>query len=91
MFGGNDSFLLGAGSGLLAIAHIAVGVGVYYRNLVALRLSVFFSIVTMILSLWTVCLFMLSLLLIAGINQANRIIKMILEQRKQETLAESVS
>ena len=91
MFGGNESFLLGGGSGVLALGHIAVGVGVYFRNLVALRLSMFFSVVTMIVSLWTICLFLLSLLLIAGINQASRIIRMIREERKLEFPVETAS
>ncbi|HUG17812.1 MAG TPA: hypothetical protein VMM56_02475 [Planctomycetaceae bacterium] len=88
---GIDGLMISVGSFLLAAGHIVVAWGVFQRNMVALRLSIFFSIVTMVLSLWTVCLFILSLLLIAGINQAHRISKLIREQRAQESVTQSPS
>jgi hypothetical protein len=75
-------WLTGAGCFVLSVGNFWVVPGILGRQIPALKLSMLITSLTSLLCFLTICLFLVGLLLIAGIIQAHRISKLIREQEK---------
>lgn len=74
------AWLIGAGCFVLSVGNFWVVPGILGRQIPALKLSMLITSLTSLLCFLTICLFLIGLLLIAGIIQAHRISKLIREQ-----------